>query len=63
MLENLSPLERAVFVLREVFDYDYPEIARTVDKSEANCWQVFHRARQRLADIVSIGDGGGIPWR
>jgi RNA polymerase sigma-70 factor (ECF subfamily) len=46
MLENLSPLERAVFVLREVFDYDYPEIARTVDKSEANCWQVFHRARQ-----------------
>lgn len=53
MLENLSPLERAVFVLREVFDYDYPEIARTVDKSEANCRQVFHRARQRLADRQS----------
>jgi len=53
MLENLSPLERAVFVLREVIDYDYAEIARTVDKSEANCRQVFHRARQRLADIQS----------
>ena len=50
MLESLSPLERAVFVLREVFDYDYPEIAQMVDKSEANCRQVFHRARQRLAE-------------
>ncbi len=53
MLENLSPLERAVFVLREVFDYDYPEIAQSVDKSEANCRQVFHRARQRLAQRQS----------
>jgi RNA polymerase sigma-70 factor (ECF subfamily) len=53
MLENLSPQERAVFVLREVFDYDYSEIARTVDKSEANCRQVFHRARQRLAERQS----------
>ena len=50
MLETLSPLERAVFVLREVFDYDYAEIAGMVDKSEANCRQVFHRARQRLAE-------------
>jgi RNA polymerase sigma-70 factor (ECF subfamily) len=50
MLEKLSPLERAVFVLREVFDYDYAEIAPIVDKSEANCRQAFHRARQRLAD-------------
>jgi RNA polymerase sigma-70 factor, ECF subfamily len=50
MLESLSPLERAVFVLREVFDYDYAEIAAMVDKSEANCRQVFHRARQRLAE-------------
>jgi RNA polymerase sigma-70 factor (ECF subfamily) len=48
MLEKLSPLERAVFVLREVFDYDYAEIAPTVGKSEANCRQAFHRARQRL---------------
>src|SRR5438132_6347850 len=53
MLETLTPLERAVFVLREVFDYDYPEIAATVEKSEANCRQVFHRARQRLAQRQS----------
>src|SRR5438067_6567731 len=50
MLEKLSPLERAVFVLREVFDYDYADIAHIVDKSESNCRQVFHRARQRMAD-------------
>jgi RNA polymerase sigma-70 factor (ECF subfamily) len=49
MLEKLSPLERAVFVLREVFDYDYSEIANIVSKSEPNCRQAFHRARQRLA--------------
>jgi RNA polymerase sigma-70 factor, ECF subfamily len=53
MLEKLSPPERAVFVLREVFDYDYADIAQMVDKSEANCRQVFHRARQRLADEQS----------
>lgn len=48
MLEKLSPLERAVFVLREVFDFDYSEIAHVVEKSEANCRQVFHRARSRM---------------
>jgi RNA polymerase sigma-70 factor (ECF subfamily) len=53
MLEKLSPLERAVFVLREVFDYDYAEIAPIVAKSDANCRQAFHRARQRLADQQS----------
>src|SRR5215216_5608641 len=39
LLEALSPLERAVFVLREVFDYDYTDIAVMVDKSAANCRQ------------------------
>jgi RNA polymerase sigma-70 factor, ECF subfamily len=53
MLEKLSPLERAVLVLREVFDYDYAEIAPMVDKSETNCRQVFHRARRRLAEDQS----------
>ncbi len=48
MLENLGPLERAVFLLREVFDYDYAEIAAIVGKSEANCRQVLHRAHQHL---------------
>ena len=50
MLEKLSPLERAVFVLREVFDYDYSDIAPIVGKTDANCRQAFHRARQRMAD-------------
>ncbi|HEX6555482.1 MAG TPA: RNA polymerase sigma-70 factor [Ktedonobacteraceae bacterium] len=48
MLENLGPLERAVFLLREVFDYDYAEIAAIVGRSEANCRQVLHRAHQHL---------------
>ena len=50
MLENLKPLERAVFLLREVFEYDYAEIAEMVGKSEANCRQVLHRAHQRLGE-------------
>ena len=41
LLESLSPVERAVFLLREVFDYDYDEIAGIVGKSEANCRQIF----------------------
>ncbi len=48
LLESLNPVERAVFVLREVFDYDYSQIAAIVDKSEANCRQIVHRAQQRL---------------
>jgi RNA polymerase sigma-70 factor (ECF subfamily) len=53
MLEKLSPLERAVVVLRDVFDYDYVEIATTIDKSAANCRQIFHRAHRRLAESQS----------
>lgn len=49
LLESLSPVERAVFLLREVFDYDYPEVARVVGKSEANCRQISHRAREAVA--------------
>jgi RNA polymerase sigma-70 factor, ECF subfamily len=48
MLESLGPLERAVFLLHEVFDYTYAEIAEIVDKSEANCRQILHRASQHL---------------
>jgi hypothetical protein len=47
-LEDLKPVERAVFLLREVFEYGYPEIAEVVEKSEANCRQLFARARQRI---------------
>ena len=48
LLESLSPAERAVFLLREIFDYSYEDIAQIVDKSEANCRQIFGRARQHL---------------
>jgi RNA polymerase sigma-70 factor (TIGR02957 family) len=48
LLEALSPVERAVFMLREVFGYGYPEVAGLVGRSEANCRQIFARARQRV---------------
>lgn len=48
LLERLSPLERAVFVLREAFDYPYEDIAHIVEKSQANCRQIFRRARQHI---------------
>ncbi|HEY0070065.1 MAG TPA: RNA polymerase sigma-70 factor [Chloroflexia bacterium] len=50
LLESLSPEERAVFLLRQVFDYEYAEIARIVNKSEANCRQMVRRAQQHLAE-------------
>jgi RNA polymerase sigma-70 factor (ECF subfamily) len=49
LLECLSPTERAVFLLREVFDYEYAAIAKTVHKSIPNCRQIVRRARQHLA--------------
>ncbi|MER7849782.1 RNA polymerase sigma factor SigJ [Kitasatospora sp. NPDC096077] len=49
MLEALSPVERAVFLLREALGYDYPEVARLTGKSEANCRQILARARKHLA--------------
>ena len=49
LLEALSPVERAVFMLREVFGYDYPAVARVTGKTEVNCRQIFARARQRIA--------------
>ena len=48
LLESLSPPERAVFLLREVFGYGYPEIAEITGKTEAACRQVFVRARRRI---------------
>lgn len=50
MLERLSPIERAIFLLREVFEYDYSEIAQIVDKSPENCRQILRRSRQHLAN-------------
>ena len=48
MLETLKPLERAVFLLREVFDYDYADAAAIVGKAEANCRQIARRAKTQL---------------
>jgi RNA polymerase sigma-70 factor (ECF subfamily) len=50
VLESLSPVERAVFLLREVFDYDYAEIATIVGKSEDNCRQLAVRARRHVEE-------------
>jgi RNA polymerase sigma-70 factor (TIGR02957 family) len=49
VLETLAPTERAVFVLREVFDLGYDEIAEAVDKSPAAVRQIAHRARAHVA--------------
>ena len=48
MMETLSPIERAVFLLREVFDYGYDEISKIVEKGEDNCRQIFTRAKRRI---------------
>src|SRR6266568_3827654 len=50
LLEQLQPVERAVFLLREVFEYDYAEIATFLGKSEVACRQAFSRAKKHLAD-------------
>lgn len=48
--ERLNPVERAVLLLREVFDYDYAEIAGIVERTAANCRQIAVRARERVGD-------------
>jgi RNA polymerase sigma-70 factor (ECF subfamily) len=50
VLERLSPEARAAFLLREVLDADYSDIARTLDKSEAACRQIVHRAKDQLRE-------------
>ena len=50
VLETLSPLERAVFVLREVFGFSHAEVAGTLERSEESVRQVAHRARRHVAD-------------
>jgi RNA polymerase sigma-70 factor (TIGR02957 family) len=48
MLESLTPAERAVFLLREVFGYGYQEIAEATGKSQTNCRQIFARAKRQV---------------
>ncbi|MCO4696594.1 RNA polymerase sigma-70 factor [Streptomyces sp. RO-S4] len=65
VLETLSPTERAVFVLREVFDIGYDEIAAAVDKSPAAVRQIAHRARRHVSArrprrVVSSNEGQAV---
>jgi RNA polymerase sigma-70 factor, ECF subfamily len=50
LLERLTPVERAVFLLHDVFSYGYDETARIVGRSEANCRQLAHRARRHMEE-------------
>ncbi|CAM4177770.1 MULTISPECIES: sigma-70 family RNA polymerase sigma factor [Bacillus cereus group] len=50
LLQQLTEVERIVFILREVFSYDYEEIASIVDKSSVNCRKIFQRARKSILD-------------
>ncbi|WP_343586132.1 RNA polymerase sigma factor SigJ [Herbaspirillum sp.] len=61
LLERLKPEERAAFLLREVFDNDYPDIAAILQKSEASCRQLVHRARERLARHEEAGKRSAAP--
>jgi RNA polymerase sigma-70 factor (TIGR02957 family) len=63
LLEALSPVERAVFMLREVFGYGYPDVARIIGKTEVNCRQIFARARQRIAAGGQARDSAPHPAR
>jgi len=50
LLEELGPVERAAFLLHDVFKFSYAEIAETIDRTEVNCRQLVSRARQRVGD-------------
>ncbi|GAB6930549.1 sigma-70 family RNA polymerase sigma factor [Paenibacillus sp. JCM 10914] len=54
LLERLTPTERVVFVLREALGFDYPEIAKLLDKQEANCRKLMSRARSKMG--ISVGE-------
>lgn len=51
LLQRLTPMERAVFLLREVFEYEYSDIASVLGQSETNCRQILRRARQHVNAI------------
>jgi RNA polymerase sigma-70 factor (ECF subfamily) len=53
VIERLTPRERAVFLLRDVFDYEYDDIGVVLELTAANCRQIFHRSKRRLGDGVS----------
>ncbi|HMJ69224.1 MAG TPA: sigma-70 family RNA polymerase sigma factor [Cyclobacteriaceae bacterium] len=53
MQEKLQPLERAVFLLKEVFDFDYEALQKTLDKKKDHCRQLLSRARKKLEEGTS----------
>lgn len=55
LLERLNPVERAVFVLREAFGFDYPDIAAILGKSEANCRKLLSRVKPKLGAAEAAG--------
>jgi RNA polymerase sigma-70 factor (ECF subfamily) len=58
MLERLTPVERAVFLLREIFEYKYTEIAGVLAQSEANCRQILSRAKLLLEGFLKATSSG-----
>lgn len=50
LLEKLTPTERAVFILKESFEVDYQELAEMLASNETNCRQLYHRAREKIAN-------------
>ena len=61
VLEALSPLERAVFVLHEAFDYEHPEVARILGRTEPAVRQLLKRARDHVADPAPLRHRPGHP--
>ena len=62
VLERLRPNERAVFLLREVFEFEYAEIAATLEETESNCRQLLRRAREKIGSgraVATATDAGG----
>ncbi|WP_127529948.1 RNA polymerase sigma-70 factor [Paenibacillus kobensis] len=63
LLQQLNAVERAVFLLREIFHYSFDEIAGTIGKSSANCRQIFHRAQKSIhfdpdpTPSISVAEG------
>lgn len=58
LMERLTPYERAVYVLRNAFDFSYPEIAEMVGRAPAACRQLGHRAQQKIGDLPArLSDG------
>ncbi|MFT9848962.1 RNA polymerase sigma-70 factor [Aneurinibacillus sp. REN35] len=54
LLEQLSPVERAVFVLRQAFAYDYEDIASILEKTEVNCRKIYSRIKRKLKNDIPV---------